>query len=483
MAILPLLMTPQGLQPRLPADLRTELLSRVYGVRPGYTANLPASLVEDIASTETAAVVESDQFLVDLVNSVSPYGANPFILKDLGDVYDVQPKAATNTSVYVVFHGPPGFVIVQGFTVSDGSYDYVCQEGGVIGADAQSLPIYAVSPFPGAWAVPAGSVTELRTSVPSSIINSTAGFGVVNPADGLPAQRGETIEEFRDRVFTAGLASATGTTRFLKTILWRIPGVEKRLVSVRQDAETGRYIVLVGGGDTYQVGYGIYFALFWTGGLVEAPINIIWISNTNPAYILTAANHNLQDGMVERIDGVEGVGWINEINGQWWPVTVHSATVFSIPFDNSAPGSIYRAGGLVTPNPIVERVTINDYPDHYSIPYVIPAAEDVAITVLWVTDSPNYISANAVASAVSQPILDYINSIPCGVTPISVYDLEAIFLDAADSILPRESVSVLRFHVSVGGVGVQPEAGSGVIPGDINGYFTLDLADLTVVQG
>ena len=124
----------------------------------------------------------------------------------------------------------------------------------------------------------------------------------------MPSTRGETIEDYRDRVWTAGLAASTGMARYLKTLLWRIPGVQKRLVSVRQDLPTGRYIVLVGGGDPYQVGYAIYFALFWTGGLLPAQIEIIDISNANPAVVQTANNHNLQDGMIERIDGVQAPG-------------------------------------------------------------------------------------------------------------------------------------------------------------------------------
>ena len=75
-------------------------------------------------------------------------------------------------------------------------------------------------------------------------------------------------------------------------------------------------------------------------------------------------------------------------------------------------------------------MTINDWPDHFLVSYVLPAAERTAITVVWTTDSPNYISPGAVASIVSQPILDYVNSIPCGLTPLSVYELETLFLDA-----------------------------------------------------
>ena len=48
-----------------------------------------------------------------------------------------------------------------------------------------------------------------------------------------------------------------------------------------------------------------------------------------------------------------------------------------------------------------------------------------------------------------------------------------MFLDAADPVLPRESIVGLHFHVSIDGHGVVPEAGTGVIPGDVNGYFYL----------
>ena len=481
MALLPLIMTPQGLQPRAPIDIRNEIVDRVAAERPGYTANLPGVLIEDIASTETAAVVESDQFLVDLVNSVSPWGANPFMLKELGKVYDVFPAVRTNTAVYLLFYGPPGFVIVQGFTASDGTYSYVCQEGGIIGEGRQSLPIYAVSPTAGAWAVPAGAVTQLETSVPSAIMAS--GFGVTNPADGIMSTRGETIEEFRERVWTAGLAASTGMFRLLKTYLWRIPGVQQRLVSVRQDLASGRYIVMCGGGDPYQIGYAIYFAMFWTVGLLPAPISNVAMSRANPCEINTASKNNLQDGMVERIDGEQAVGWLASINDQWFPITWLSTHTFSIPFDNSSPYSTYVGGGMVSPNPIVEEVTINDWPDHFLVPFVLPAAERTAITILWTTNSPNYISQGAVVSATQQPILDYVNSIPCGLTPLSIYDLQTVFMDAADPVLPRESVVSLIFNVSIDGVGVLPEAGTGVIPGDVNGYFALDVADLTIIEG
>src|SRR6516165_2437974 len=89
MAILPLVMTAQGLQPAAPADLRNRLITLVAGANPDYTANLPGSLIEDIPSTDTFALVESDSFLVDLVNSVTTYGANALLLNQLGILYGV----------------------------------------------------------------------------------------------------------------------------------------------------------------------------------------------------------------------------------------------------------------------------------------------------------------------------------------------------------------------------------------------------------
>ena len=483
MAVLPLVMTDQGLQPRAPADIRAELVSRVAFTNPDYTDNLPGSLVEDLVSTGTAAVVESDQFLVDLVNSISPRSANPFMLRQLGLTYGLLPVDATNTAVYVVFIGPPGFVIVQGFTVGDGNYQYICQNGGIIGGSGQSLPIYAIATLAGAWAVPAGSVRVLVTSVPDVILN--AGFAVINPADGIPATVGETIEDYRDRTMTAGLAASTGMGSYLKTLLWQVPGVVKRLVSVRQDIASGRYVALVGGGDSYQVAYAIYYALFWSSGLTPAQIEIIGVTFTNPCVVQTAHNHNLISGMVETISGVNGTGRLVDptlgIGSRPWAITAIDPTHFSIPFDNTPLGT-YVNGGIVLPNPIVEEVTVTDWPDHYAVQFVIPAAQTTAITAIWKTDSPNYISPASVASAASAAILAYVNAIPCGTQPLSIYELENAFLDAADPVLPRETVVSLKFDISLDGYGVLPDPGTGVIWGDINSYFSLDPAALIVTE-
>ncbi len=132
---LPTVMTRAGLAPQRPADILAQLLASVAATNPGYTANLPGSLIEDISSTDVGAIVLIDQARVDLVNSLTPYAANPWLLNQLGQVYGVPRSAATTTSAFVQFSGPPGFVVAQGFVVSDGAHQYTVTDGGIIRSD------------------------------------------------------------------------------------------------------------------------------------------------------------------------------------------------------------------------------------------------------------------------------------------------------------------------------------------------------------
>ena len=73
-------LTTAGAVPTSPTDLLNAEIAAATALSPGLTANLPGSLVEDMASTAVGAVVIQDQAFVDLVNSISPYTANPFII-------------------------------------------------------------------------------------------------------------------------------------------------------------------------------------------------------------------------------------------------------------------------------------------------------------------------------------------------------------------------------------------------------------------
>ena len=132
MATIPLVMSTEGAVSTSPTNIRTTLVANVAATNPGYTANLPGTLIEDIASTDVAAIVQCDQARVDAINSVTPYGANAFVLAMLGAQFGVAQGKTTNTSVYVTFTGTVGFPIQPGFIVSDGTYQYVIQDGGVL---------------------------------------------------------------------------------------------------------------------------------------------------------------------------------------------------------------------------------------------------------------------------------------------------------------------------------------------------------------
>jgi hypothetical protein len=472
MAVLPLVMTPQGLQPTNPADLRSQLITLVSASSPDYTANLPGVLIEDISSTDIYAVIQSDSFLVDLINSVTPFGANPFLLSQLGILYGVDSQPITNTSVYVVFSGPPGYVVAQGFAVSDGTYQYVCQNGGIIGVDGNSLPIYAIATDSGSWPVNPNTVTQMATSVPANIT-----LAVTNPVSGVPSISGEPISIFRERCFTAGLAASTGMARYLKTVVGNIPGVQNRLITVQQNGD--QYVIIVGGGDSYQVAYAIWQADFYTPGLAGATIEISGVDNTNPAVVHTADNHNLVTGDVELITGIVGM---DHINNQTYPITVITAKSFSIPVDATIMG-IWATGGVVSPNPINMYVSINDYPDTFIIPYVNPPQELVEVVVTWITNSPNFVSPTAVAQAVVPVIVDYINSLPAGTTPINLNVMTQLFLEATSTILPGEYIIDIQWQLSIGGVGVSPAGGTQVIFGDRYSYFYTENGMITVGEG
>lgn len=478
MAELPIVMGPAGPIATPPATLRQQLISLVASVTPGFTANLPSSLIEDISSTDVGALIIANQFLIDLINSVTPYGANPFLLNQLGiDIYGIQPAQATNTAVDLIFVGTPGFIIIPGFLVSDGTYQYLCVDGGVVGTDGESLPIHAVATTPGTWAVPPGTVTSFVTSVPQDIT-----LAVVNTAAGIPSIASETETSFRTRTLVAGLAASTGMDRYLKTLLWNIPGVVQRLVSVRQNINTGRWMILVGGGDPYQVAWSIYYALFDIQTLDRPDIQIANIQKTNPMIITTVNNHNLATGNPETIYGVNGIPSLNQ---QQYEVTVIDPKNITIPVDGTNPAVVgnYLNGGFMTPNPILQQINLNSYPDNYIIPFILPPQELVTMVVTWNTDSPNYVSPDAVSQAAVPALVDYINSLYVGTSPINIVNMEAVFINAIIDIVNGENITALDFAVDFGGTGHLPTPGTKVIYGDPNSYFYTTSVNVTVVQG
>jgi hypothetical protein len=201
--------------------------------------------------------------------------------------------------------------------------------------------------------------------------------------------------------------------------------------------------------------------------------------------------------MQETIVGVNGtgalgptvLGTITDPHLNPYTVAVIDPKNFGIMFDSSTYGTSYLGGGTVTPNPIVEEVTITDYPDTYLVSYVIPPQESVKISITWKTDSPNYVSSVAVAQVVAPAISEYINGLAVGVTPINIYDMQQLFLNVTADIVPNENVTFLNFDISVDGFDVSPPNDAatgkplGVIYGDPNSYFFADVTDIIVSEG
>ena len=203
MSTLPTVLSASGAVPLTPLFIQQKLINDVLKTNPGVTATLPGSMLDDITGTDVAAIALCDQAKVDLINSLTPYGANAFLLVQLGNIYGVRQGTATNGSVYCLFTGTPGFVIGVGFTVSDGSHQYSVQDGGII-ATSGTVSLYCVATVSGTWAIPAGTVTTFVTSVPSTITLS-----VTNPNAGIPSAGAQTEESFRAQVLQAGIATST----------------------------------------------------------------------------------------------------------------------------------------------------------------------------------------------------------------------------------------------------------------------------------
>lgn len=245
-----------------PSDLNALLIAAVAAQVPGYTAVLPGSLIEDMSSTATGALVIQDQARVDAVNSVSPATANPFVLAQLGQQFGIPQGTPTNGNVLLTFTGTAGYVIPPGFAVSDGGNVYIVQDGAIVQTGGTVSGVFAVSDDSGVFPIPANTVTTVVTSVPSPYT-----LTVNNPLPGNPAQGEETVESYRARVMNSFQNALSGTPTYIKSLLLAVPGVVERLVSVIPSGSG--WGVITSGGDPYAMAFAIYAGVT-TPGLLES---------------------------------------------------------------------------------------------------------------------------------------------------------------------------------------------------------------------
>lgn len=470
----PLIVSPAGLQPQQPSSILAQLLAAVSATNPGYTANLPGTLIEDIASTDVAAIALCDAALVELVNCLTPFGANAFILAQLGQIYGVMQGVGTNTAVYVVFTGSSGFPIPIGFTVSDGNHQYVVRDGGIIPGTGtgSTTPLYCVAINSGSWAVPPGTVNQIVTSVPGTIT-----LAVTNPLAGTPSAAPQTTDQYRSQVLQAGLVAAQGFPRYLKTVLGNVAGTVPNLISAIQ--LSGKWEIIVGGtADPHEIAYAIFRSVGDISSLVGSTMVVTAITLANPGVVTTELNHGYATGDIVEINGATGM---TAINGVPLTVTVITEKTFSIGVNTSG-YSAYTGSGVLTPNNrnIVE--TIYDYPNTYAIPFVIPPVQPVAITLVWNTTSTNVVSASNMATLGSAALIAYVNGIAVG-QPMNLFELQNAFQIATASILPTQLLTRMVFTVSINGVVTAPSSGTGIIAGDPESYFSTNSTLISITQG
>lgn len=471
---IPIVMGPEGATPAAPADVQATLIAGVAATNPGYTANLPGIMIEDISSTDVFAILQCDSAFVELINSVTPYGANQFILNQLGAVYGVPQGQGSNTSVYVVFSGSIGFPIQKGFVVGDGTYQYVVQDGGIIGSGGTSASLFCLAVQLGSWAIPANTVTSLLTSVPGTIT-----LTVTNPLAGTPSAGAQTVEDYRGQVLQAGLASSVGVPRYLKTLLGNVTGVQNRLVSIL--ASGSSWEIIVGGtADPYQIAYAIFQSILNLNTLVGSTMTVTSITNANPGVATTALNHGLTTGNTTTFNGAAG-GTFSTINGLQ-TVTVLSPTTFSFGVNTTGLGSYTANSATLTPNNRNQSISVIDYPNTYVIPFVVPPVQNVTISLTWNTNSLNSVSATSMASAGAAAMVDYVNSIPVG-QPLNLFELQNAFQIGTASILPTANLTRMVFAVYFNGVAITPTSGTGLYVGDPESYFLTNTTLITITQG
>lgn len=253
---LPVIVTAAGAQPQDPSDIRAQIQSAAVANSPGATTDLPGILIEDILSTQVPAVSLCDNARVDLVNSLDPGKANQALLIGLGSVNGIQKDQPANTTVTVVFTASQtGYVVPEGLLVGDGTHIFQLNEDTVISGGGTSTTVTATAVQSGAFGVPAGTVNQIKSSVPPNI-----NLKVTNPADGTPGNPdGESWASYRSRIMIGQRAVCTGGPSLIKTLVSNVPGVQKNLVSAQQ--ASGGIRVIVGGGDSYAVALAIFQAV------------------------------------------------------------------------------------------------------------------------------------------------------------------------------------------------------------------------------
>ena len=235
------------------------------------------------------------------------------------------------------------------------------------------------------------------------------------------------------------------------------------------------WVVMCGGGDIYEMAGAIYKSAGDISRLKGADLNVTGITNASPGIVTTDITHGFSSGQVINISGVTGMVGINNVP---LTITVLSPHTFSIGIDTTASGS-WTGGGLITPNLRNNVVTINDWPDNYLIPFVIPLQQLVTIKFEWATESTNYLTDATISSLVSEPVIQYVNSIYAG-KPLNINNIKDVFLQSINSTIDMSLITTLNVIVTVNGVITSVDSGTNIISGDPYSYWFIASDGVTV---
>jgi hypothetical protein len=462
-------MTSAGPTPTPPSTLLATLTQLVSSTNPGFVNNLPGSLIEDISSTDVGALVAIDQARVDAISSVTPYGANAFVLAQLGAQAGIPQGVSANGSVFVQFAGPAGYVFQPGFTVGDGANQYALQDGGVIQTNGFSPLLFAVATNSGTFAIPVNTVTKLVTSVPL-VYNVT----VNNPEAGVPATTTESVQNYRSRVLQAGQVASTGTPAYVKTLLEAITGVQQQLVSINQ--LSGGWQIVCGGGDAYAVATAILQGVPDIAALQGSQLAITTMTAANPVVITTNLNHGYIAGQT-----VPVIGATPSAYNLTYTVASVTATTITTTTNGSGFGA-YVSGATISPNPRNVTVSLFQNPNTYTITFVNPPTQTVTVAVTWNTTLPSFTAGTSVNQLAAPALQSYINSIYVG-QPINELEMTAVFQNAVASVIAPQNITTLQFVVQINGVTATPTAGTSIIPSDPESSFNATATAITVTQG
>lgn len=449
-----------GPVPKTSDELRTMLVDEATALAPGLTTTLPGSLIEDMASTGTGGLISADQMRVDTLNSVGPNSANLALLTLQAQQYGIPAqKAQGTTTVPVTFTGTPNYLIPAGFLVSDGTYQYSINEPVLIPPSGTTIAVTATGTQSGTWVVSVGSVTTLITSFPDNIT-----LTVTNLVAGTAAPAAETNYEFRARVWDAGMFTVQGYPGALRTALTSVDNVDTRQVSVVQ--RSGGFVVMAGGGDTYQQAMAIYKAGGDFTRLLGSTLSVTGITNANPGVVSTDLTHGFSNGQIIQIAGVQGMSGINGVS---LTVTVVDAHSFSIGINTTSSGT-WTGGGVVTPNLRNVSLQIVDWPDTYTINYVQPLQQLVQITFRWATQSLDYLSNALILSLIQDDVIAYVNGIYAG-QPLNINKLKDIFMQSMNPTVDMTLFTTLNVSVVVNGALTNPDLNTNIISGDPYSYW------------